>query len=121
MSAEIAAAADAATVQARSMVAGLRETAAGGLTGAVRDLAARSRTTGRLGLGMVPEPAPAVGAELVAVRSGRLDGAGGALVVRSRPGTGTTVLAEVPVGRGVGRPTAGDPVTRTEEEGPCRS
>jgi signal transduction histidine kinase len=160
LAAEIAVAAEEATAQARSMISGLRETASGGLPGAIRDLAARCRTAVRLELGMVPEPAPAVRAELVAVLSEalanverhaganevtvtlseacgrlrlsvvddgrgftvrdptgtgrygllgmveRLHGIGGALVVRSRPGAGTTVVAELPSTPWARRPAA---------------
>jgi signal transduction histidine kinase len=150
LAAEIAAAAEDANLQARALVAGLRETAAGTLSGAVRDAAGRRRTPVRLDLSPVPEPAPAVRAELAAVlaealtnvdrhagatgvtvtlaadggrlrlsvaddgrgfavrdpagtgRYGlvgmaeRLAGIGGVLAVHSRPGAGTTVVAEVP-------------------------
>lgn len=149
---EIAVAAEEATGQARSMIAGLRETASPDLAAAVRDVVARSGLGGvRIELGPVPEPEPAVRAELVAVlgealanvrrhadasrvlvalsevdgalrltvqddghgftvpaslpdrgRYGllgmteRLHGVGGTLIVRSRVGSGTAVVAEVP-------------------------
>jgi signal transduction histidine kinase len=156
---EIAAAADEATTQARAMIAGLRETAAPELVGAVRAaVTAWSRSalvTVETDLRAVPEPGPDTRRELVAVlgealanvgrhagasrvrvelagsggllrltvrddgrgfavpadpdqlaRSGRygllgmterLHGVGGALWVRSAPGLGTTLVAEVPV------------------------